>query len=179
MVGQVSVVIPALNEEEGLQRILPSIAEAVRLHDWELLIVNDASADRTAHVAESLGVRVVSHEVRRGYGAALKTGIRATTRPYVATMDADGQHDSHALLTVAERADQADMVVGARPGLRSSPLWRRPGKWVIVRLARYLAQQELPDLNSGLRVMRREVLLRYVHGGPRGSPSRPRSPSRS
>jgi len=139
-----------------------------RDHDVEVIVVDDGSSDATASVAIELGATVLRHERRRGYGAALKTGIRAASRPFLAIMDGDGQHTVGALAAVLRAAADADMVVGARAGIADTALWRRPGKWLIVRLASYLARQKLPDLNSGLRVMRGDVLRRYVHLCPDG-----------
>jgi len=59
-------------------------------------------------------------------------------------------------------------VIGNRTALVHSPLWRMPGKWMLTRMARILTQRKIPDLNSGLRIVRREVLLRYIHLCPSG-----------
>jgi glycosyltransferase involved in cell wall biosynthesis len=166
--GQLSIVIPALNEERGLGTMLPELMTVARERGFEVIVVDDGSDDRTHAVASELGATVIRHARRRGYGAALKTGIRAAGSAYVAIMDGDGQHTLKALAAVLAQATDADMVVGARPGLADTALWRRPGKWVIVRLASYLARQKLPDLNSGLRVMRRDILERYLHLCPDG-----------
>jgi glycosyltransferase involved in cell wall biosynthesis len=164
----VSIVMPAFNEGPNLPAVLTPLLDEARRRHWEVLVVDDGSADDTAAVAARCGATVVSHPRNRGYGAALKTGIRAATAPFVATMDSDGQHTLEALDDVLAHAGDADLVVGARSGLRQSPLWRMPGKWVLQRLATFIARQPIPDLNSGLRVFRREVILRYIHLCPDG-----------
>lgn len=166
--GRVSVVVPALNEERGLAVILPELVSLAREHEWQVTVVDDGSTDTTAQVAAAFDVRLIRHPRRRGYGAALKTGIHGTDRPLVAMMDGDGQHRVSALRLVLEHADEAEMVVGARAGLSDTALWRRPGKWILIQLATYIAGQRLPDLNSGLRVIDRTQLIRYMHLCPDG-----------
>ncbi|MCA9449554.1 MAG: glycosyltransferase family 2 protein, partial [Candidatus Omnitrophica bacterium] len=87
---QVSILLPALNEEEGLNVLLPQIRDL--FPEAEILVVDDGSTDRTAQVAKEQGAVVVSHPYRKGNGAAVKTAIRSATRPYLVLMDADGQH---------------------------------------------------------------------------------------
>lgn len=166
--GRLSIVLPALNEAAPLSTFLDGLTQLAARHAWDVLVVDDGSSDGTREVARRSGATVLGHERTRGYGASLKTGISAATREYVAIMDGDGQHTLTALGAVLAQATEADMVVGARPGLADTAAWRRPGKWLIVRLASYLARQKLPDLNSGLRVMRRDVLARYLHLCPDG-----------
>jgi glycosyltransferase involved in cell wall biosynthesis len=135
---------------------------------WQVIVVDDGSTDGTSGLAKSLGAEVISHGERRGYGAALKTGVAAARAPWIATMDSDGQHSLDMLESViAARAD-SDMVIGARGGLTQSKLWRMPGKWVLGKLAAFIANRPIPDLNSGLRVCRADLLRRYVHLCPDG-----------
>ena len=164
----VTIVIPVLNEEVGLRSLLPDLLVQARAESWEILVVDDGSSDLSGHVAEELGARVTRHPRRRGYGAALKTGIRSARGSLVATMDGDGQHSVKDLCRVVSAAADADMVIGARRGLRQSKLWRMPGKWLVGLLAEYLAGESIPDLNSGLRVFKRDVVMRYLHLCPDG-----------
>jgi glycosyltransferase involved in cell wall biosynthesis len=164
----VTIVVPALNEERGLRQILPSLVERAASLEWQVVVVDDGSSDSTADVARSFGVDVISHGRTRGYGAALKTGIGAAKGPWIATMDADGQHTLEALEAVLAPRESADMVVGARRGLRQSRLWRMPGKWALGKLAAFIANRPVPDLNSGLRVCRAEIARRYIHLCPDG-----------
>ena len=166
--GRLSLVLPALNEAAPLSTLLVELSRVAADQDWELVVVDDGSADATRDVAGRAGATVLRHERTRGYGAALKSGIRATTREFVAFMDADGQHTVAALHAVVGHAAEADMVVGRRAGLSATRLWRRPGKWLLLRLADYIARDRIPDLNSGLRVTKRELLLRYMHLCPEG-----------
>jgi glycosyltransferase involved in cell wall biosynthesis len=165
MSDALTVVIPAFNEAAAL----PAVLDALR--GWHvspaIIVVDDGSTDETAARARVDGVTLITHPANLGYGAALKTGIRQATTPFVATFDADGQHGLESLERLWEQRHHADMVVGARSGL-NGPVWRMPGKWWLGLMARYLSRQSIPDLNSGLRVYRRDVLTRYMHLCPTG-----------
>ncbi|MEQ1858293.1 MAG: glycosyltransferase family 2 protein [Longimicrobiales bacterium] len=168
---RVSVVVPAYNEGahiapglEELRRVLASTG-----WDFEIIVIDDGSADDTAAAAAAAGVRVFQHRRNRGYGAALKTGIAAAEHPWILITDADGTYPAKAIPLLLAAADHNDMVVGARTGQTVRiPLVRRPAKWFLKRLASYLAGQNLPDLNSGLRLMRKDLLAKYLHLLPSG-----------
>src|SRR5689334_1940902 len=83
-------------------------------------------------------------------------------------MDSDGQHLAEDMLRLYEAAGECDMVIGRRVELLHSPIWRMPGKWLLGLMANYLTRQAIPDLNSGLRIMRRKVVMRYAHLCPSG-----------
>lgn len=164
-----TIIIPAYNEAPALAAVLQSLKGVAAIDDGcpEVIVVDDGSSDDTAAVADRHGATVVRHARNLGYGAALKSGFKRATTPFVATMDADGQHTIESLGALWAERHEADMVVGARSGLHS-PLWRMPGKWCLGAMARYLSRQSIPDLNSGLRVYRRDVLMRYLHICPSG-----------
>jgi glycosyltransferase involved in cell wall biosynthesis len=168
---RISIVIPAHDEERAIGAVLGALSSAHLPAVCEIIVVDDGSKDRTGEIAEQSGVRVIRMPTNRGYGASLKAGIRAASGDYVLTMDADGQHrlEDVARLCDAVGGNLApDCVIGHRTQLIHSPLWRMPGKWFLTRLARLLTQREIRDLNSGLRVMRREVIVRYMHLCPSG-----------
>ncbi|HOV75645.1 MAG TPA: glycosyltransferase family 2 protein [Candidatus Hydrogenedentes bacterium] len=162
----VSIVIPAFNEAGAIGPVVESLR--VRLPEAELIVVNDGSSDDTASIAEAAGATVVSHPKNRGYGAALRTGTLQASRAYVLFCDSDGQHSTDDVARLIEACDGHDMVVGARGQDSHAPLARRPGKRILTLFADYLAGEKIPDLNSGLRMIRREVLLKYLHLMPSG-----------
>jgi glycosyltransferase involved in cell wall biosynthesis len=167
----VTIVIPAHNEEGAIGEVLAALSRQLPANVAEIILVNDGSTDRTQEIAEASGVRVIRQPSNRGYGAALKAGIRAAKTDYVLTMDADGQHrqeDVARLCAAVSGKSPPDCVIGHRTKLVHSPLWRMPGKWFLTRLARILTRKDIKDLNSGLRVMRRDVIGRYMHLCPSG-----------
>jgi glycosyltransferase involved in cell wall biosynthesis len=160
-----AVIIPAHNEEHAVRPTIDRIRAALsRLPiRHEIVLIDDASRDGTRGAAESAGVTVIASPVNRGYGWALKRGIAATKSEFVAILDADGTYPPEALPKLLELAQSADMAVGDRSGAMGNVPWvRRPAKWVLNKLANFLARQKIPDLNSGLRVFRRHSLERFV-----------------
>ncbi len=167
----VSVVIPAFNEAEHVGAEIDAVTAALEGTGWrfEVIVVDDGSGDATAQRAADAGARVLRHRHNQGYGAALKRGIEAAEHDWILITDADGTYPAEEIPGLLARADRAEMVVGARTGEAVSvPLARRPAKWFLRRLASYLAGRKLPDLNSGLRLMRRDLVLRYEHLLPPG-----------
>jgi glycosyltransferase involved in cell wall biosynthesis len=160
----VSIVIPAFNEERGLGPVVVELRGVLEQHGIaaEIIVIDDGSADRTAQVAAAAGARVLRHRSNRGYGAALKTGISAASREFIVITDADGTYPSRYIPEMLDRLKTADMVVGARTGSNVKiPVIRRPAKWLLNRLANYMTNSTIPDLNSGLRAFRRDVAIQY------------------
>jgi len=171
LASAVSVVIPAYNEGAHVADGIHALRNVLERTEWEyeIILVDDGSADDTASAAAATGVRVIRHPRNRGYGAALKRGIATTRFDWILITDADGTYPADAVPSLLERANENDMVVGARTGEQVAiPLERRPAKWFLRKLASYLAGRNLPDLNSGLRLMRRDLVTRYMHLLPSG-----------
>jgi glycosyltransferase involved in cell wall biosynthesis len=164
MTSPISIIIPAFNEERGIGPVIAEVRERLRARgiEAEVVVVDDGSRDGTAQVASAAGARVIQHRSNRGYGAALKTGIAAASHEVVAIIDADGTYPAARLPDMVDELEHADMVVGARTGSDVQiPLLRRPAKWVLAQLANYVSGTRIPDLNSGLRVFRRDVVMQY------------------
>jgi len=160
----VSVIIPAYNEQAAVGAEVASVRQALLRRGimHEIIVVDDGSEDGTAVEASRAEGRVLRHLKNRGYGAAIKTGIAAAAYDTIAITDADGTYPAEQIPALLELLKTADMAVGARTGANVAiPLIRKPGKWVLGWLAERIAGQPIPDLNSGLRVFRREVALQY------------------
>jgi glycosyltransferase involved in cell wall biosynthesis len=163
-IKEVSVVIPAFNEELAVGETITELRSMFAATDIkaEIIVVDDGSRDRTARRAKAAGARVIQHRSNRGYGASLKTGILAASHDIIAITDADGTYPAKYLPEMLAELEQADMVVGSRTGADVNiPLVRRPAKWFLRVMANYVAQTKIPDLNSGLRVFRRDVAMQY------------------
>ncbi len=167
----VSVVIPAYNEERA---IVNGVAEVQRVMSelgvsYDVVVVNDGSTDGTGQEAEKTTARVLHQRSNKGYGAALKRGILAGNSTYVVITDADGTYPPSAIPAMLELAQGVDMVVADRgAAMKNVPLIRRPAKFMLNSLARYLAKRKINDLNSGLRVFRRSSLLPFIRLLPEG-----------
>jgi glycosyltransferase involved in cell wall biosynthesis len=167
----VSIVIPAFNEEGGIEASLETVKAALEPLErgWEIVVVDDGSTDRTAELAQKAGVCVLRMPENRGYGAALKAGIAAARNDTIVITDADGTYPAESIPELLDFAEEYDMVVGARTGQDVAIPWtRRPAKEVLRWLASYLAGRPIPDLNSGLRVMPRDLVRRFEHILPSG-----------
>jgi glycosyltransferase involved in cell wall biosynthesis len=164
-----SVIIPALNEEDGIadiiERVLavqPALAE-VGVEDLELIIVDDGSQDRTAEIAASYDVRLIKHNVNKGYGAAIKTGFRHSRGELLSFLDADGTYPPEFYPALCQPAlNGAEVVIGSRmTGTDSQmPLVRRIGNIVFATLVSLVSNVRITDSASGQRVLRREILPR-------------------
>jgi glycosyltransferase involved in cell wall biosynthesis len=165
-----SILIPAFNEEGAIAQTVETIRQhAGCFEQFEIVVINDGSSDRTGEIARTLPVTLLEHEVNEGYGAALKTGLRRAQYDYIVIADADGTYPLEDIPKLAAAMADHDMAVGARTGeVVEVPLVRRPAKWIITRLAEYLSRQKIPDLNSGLRIFRKDVALRFLTLYPDG-----------
>lgn len=168
--ADVSIVIPAFNEERAIGTTLDEVkaALATSARRYEIVVVNDGSSDRTGAEAASRGVRVVTHRNNRGYGASLKSGVLAARGDVVLFYDADNQFDPADIERMVAELGGHDAVLGARTASSHAPFSRRGGKKMLGWLANYLARTRIPDLNCGLRAIRRETLLDYLHLLPNG-----------
>ena len=115
-IRKVTVVIPAYNEEAGIAGVLERFAKLSDRDAYEVIVVNDGSEDRTGKIAEGFSCIVLNHSYNKGYGAAIKTGVRAAKHEIVVTIDADGQHDPADIRRLIDNMEGNDMVVGARRG---------------------------------------------------------------
>lgn len=169
-----SIVVPVYNEEGIVTETASGLTKVARDlgSECEVIFVNDGSSDGTAQALSKVsGIRVIRHPNNRGYGAALKTGIRAAKHPWIAITDADGTYPNQRIseLFSLAQAQDCDMVIGSRTSAEVHiPLIRRPAKWLLGKLASYLAGYKIQDLNSGLRVMKKDVIMRFTKILPDG-----------
>jgi glycosyltransferase involved in cell wall biosynthesis len=167
----VTVVVPAFNEERGIAGVVQELRELGKSLGCpcEIVVVDDGSTDGTAAALEGArgtdggGVRVLRNPENRGYGYSLKRGIREAKHPVIVITDADGTYPNDRIPELVARVrGGAAMAVGARSLASGSvPLSRKPAKWILNALANFLAGKRIPDLNSGLRAMRRDLPARF------------------
>jgi len=162
---RISVVIPVKDEADSIASVISSVRAALEgcNEPHEIVAVDDGSTDGSQKIAQQAGARVVSHETGRGYGAALKTGIKNARGDSIVIIDGDGTYPAAAICEILHGLESADMVVGARVRKGAQvPVIRRPAKWFLQWLAGFLSGVKILDLNSGLRAFRRHTAEGYL-----------------
>ena len=172
--NNITIIVPAFNEEKGIASVLGQLTRLLEQTTWihEVIVVDDGSQDQTNTVVNQFDqVRVIQHKENRGYGAALKTGILHTETDIICIIDADGTYPVESISTMFDRFidGKYDMVVAARTGDQVAiPILRRPAKWILRQIANFVAGETIPDLNSGLRIFRRNAVLNFFNMLPNG-----------
>lgn len=159
---ELSVIIPAWNERENLELLLPALREVIADLGIaaEIVVVDGGSHDGTREASEWRGARVVLQQ-ERGYGGALLAGFAATSAPYLVTMDADLSHRPIFLQEFWRRRNDAEVLIASRyvPGGRADMGWfRRLLSHILNRTYSRVLSLPLRDLSSGFRMYRRKVL---------------------
>lgn len=163
-----SIVIPAYNEKDVIGGFLERIEQAGLHERYEILVVDDGSDDGTEEIIGQYPFKLIRHHVNKGYGAALKTGIRSASGERVIIMDSDGQHDPRYVDAVHEKLDEHDLVIGERSAASRQLKRRKAGKRLVRWIGEFLVEQKLPDYNSGYRGFRKEIITGMLHMMPNG-----------
>lgn len=164
-----TIIIPAFNEESALDKTLEELKLFALKNKWTVIVINDGSLDNTFGIASKFDyVYTITHKINRGYGASLKTGILKAETDLIAFFDADGQHKPDDLENIWNKFDDHDMIVGERSKNSYKTANRTIGKWILSKTANFLSGRKIPDLNSGLRIVRREIILKYLNLFPDG-----------
>jgi len=168
----VSVVLPVFNERGHLEAEVARIRAALDAspYSYELVVVDDGSTDGSGDALAALdGIRLLRFATNRGTGSARRLGTRAATGRVVVWTDADMSYPNDEIPRLVKELDGYDQVVGARRREQGTArAVRAPAKWLMCRLAGYLAGTRIPDLNSGLRAFRRDVAAQFLHLLPAG-----------
>jgi len=171
-----SIIIPIYNEKDSIGKTVEQVAEVKKNADFpmEILLVNDASSDGTDEYLNTISediACVIHHANNRGYGAAIKSGMKKAKYSHIGITDADGTYPNHRFIEFFQKAQEmdCDMLVGSRVGENVKiPLIRKPVKWVLNAIANYLSGVKIPDLNSGFRIMRKSVTSEFRNILPSG-----------
>jgi glycosyltransferase involved in cell wall biosynthesis len=160
----ISIIIPAYNEAGIIGQTITNLKLALEQigEIFEIIVVNDGSSDATAEEAAKTGVKVINHPYNKGYGAAVKSGVKEAQYNWLGFYDADGQHTPETFISLIPYVKDYDMIVGAREGYRG-PAVRQPGKKLLQWIANYLSDVKIPDINSGLRLVKKELYQRFFH----------------
>ena len=168
----VSVVLPVYNEKGHLTEEIDRIRAALEAspYSYEVIVVDDGSTDGSGELLRQLpGIRLIQFARNRGSGSARKAGTRAARGRVVVWTDVDMTYPNADIPQLVKELEGHDQVVGARTSEQGKAKpFRVPAKWFIARLASYLTETAIPDLNSGFRAFRRDVALQFLHLVPTG-----------
>lgn len=166
LISELSVFFPAYNEEKNLKntvlkakKVLAKIAS-----NWEIIIVNDGSKDRTGEIAEKLSkederIRAINHSPNRGYGAALKSGFYSSRYPWMAFTDSDGQFDFSEITKFinTQKKTNADLVIGYYLK-RSVPFYRKINTFLWELVVFLLFGLKVRDIDCGFKLISKKVI---------------------
>ena len=168
----ISVVLPVYNEKGHLRAEIDRIRAALEAsnHSFELIVVDDGSSDGSEKELPNIpGITLITHGKNQGSGAARRTGTTAARGRVVVWTDVDMTYPNDLIPELVDAMEGYDHIVGWRQTEEGTLKWlRTPAKWVIRKLASFLSETDIKDLNSGLRAFRRDVAMQYVHELPKG-----------
>jgi glycosyltransferase involved in cell wall biosynthesis len=159
----ISVFFPCHNEQDNVERVTRQALDVLKdvSTDFEVIIVNDGSTDRTAEIADRLArenpnVKVIHHQVNHGYGAALQSGFHAAAKDWVFYTDGDGQFDIKELPPLLDLTDKYDIVTCYRINRQDPPL-RKLNAWAWGKLVCFLFNLKIKDIDCAFKLYRREI----------------------
>jgi len=163
---QVTIILPCFNEEKAIGETLDELLSHEYLRYCEIIVVDDGSSDNTCKILEQYEerIRIIKHRLNRGYGSAIDSGCRASTKDYVVWMDSDGQHQVKDVEKVILKlvVNDCDYVIGCRNKSSHQVKSRKLGKYVLRQFVRLAIGNTNIDFNSGLRGFKTEVLRKYL-----------------
>ena len=158
---RISIIIPAFNEAASIGDVIKSIK--TKYPNFEIIVVNDASSDNTAEVAEEAGAKVLSHPYNIGNGASIKTGMRVASGDFFVTMDGDGQHRPEDIGKLLVEMQTYDMVVGQRTFSGQASFGRYVGNLFYNKFASYVTKFKVGDLTSGFRAVNSSMAKKFLY----------------
>jgi len=163
---KLSIVVPVYNEQDKIEEFVIKLKEALPKLPLpaECIIIDDKSDDSTRAILGRCDIKFYSHSTNLGYGAAIKTGIRKAQGDAICIIDGDNTYAPEDITRLVPYAGECDMVVGARVGAagRCFPFHQKLGKALVCSALKWGFGREVPDVNSGLRIMRKEAIERYL-----------------
>jgi glycosyltransferase involved in cell wall biosynthesis len=171
---KLTVLIPVFNEENVIGETIESIRQhLVELTSaYEIICINDGSTDSTAAILDKTeDITVIHHNKNRGYGASLKNGLRAAQFSNILIIDADGTYPVSFLPEMLKiyRKNNLDMIIGSRTGANTTyPFVKKVPKFFIRKYANYITGKNTGDFNSGFRIFKKDVAMRFFDLYPDG-----------
>lgn len=174
---KISVVVPVYNEAGAVAATLTTISQTLKAAsiEHEIIAVNDGSSDQSGTILDATKLphlQVIHHPENRGYGSTLKTGIKAAQHPWILITDSDGTYPIDRMPDLVAHLNDYDMVVASREKNPSQKvhdtLARKIGRSIVRRFASYVTGHQIKDINSGMRIFKKEDAERFWHLFPEG-----------
>jgi glycosyltransferase involved in cell wall biosynthesis len=169
-----SIIVPVYNEEKSIESTFKIIYNTLKILDinYEIIAIDDGSQDGSFDLLSNYSfIKIERHKLNKGYGASIKTGLRKAKYDSICITDADGTYPNDKIgdLYNIYINDELDMIVASRTGKNVSyPFIKKIPKYFIIKLANYITNSDIPDINSGLRIFNKELALKYFHLYPNG-----------
>ena len=161
---KISAIVPVFNEKDSVVQVIEDLKKALISvsNEWEIIAVDDSSTDGSAEKLKTIpGIKTIFNINNKGYGASLKIGINEAKYDHLMFFDADGQHKTEYISEMIKYANDYDLVSGMRIGYKG-PITRQPGKKALILLANYLTGIKIPDINCGLRIVKKDKMLKFL-----------------
>lgn len=162
-----SIIIPVYNEVKAIEETLTKIHKTLQGFNfkYEIIVVNDGSTDRTTEKLEELKKKInfinISRWPNKGYGSAIKLGIINAVSENILITDADGTYPIEDIPKFFTEFKSCDMLVGVR-SFKNLPNKTKPVKWMLGKLANYVTETEIPDINSGFRIFKKNSFIPFL-----------------
>ena len=163
----ISVIVPVYNEEAAVVGALKNIERALEgfSKKYEIIVINDGSSDRSRELINSVkmnNLKVIDHPENMGYGKSLFEGILLAQYDCIAIIDGDGSYPTEKIKDLYSHYPKYDMIVGARQGKEyKRGILKRPARMLFEHLAQYATGRKIPDVNSGLRIFKKSLVMKF------------------
>jgi len=162
---KISLIIPCFNERHAIEKTIEEANFLLGKILYEIIVVDDGSFDGTSELLKDRkDIKYVKNPYNKGYGYSIKKGIYAAAGNVIAITDADGTYPIESILLMMKKLEEGyDMVIGKRENLKSfDPFIKKLSRLCFKALAEFVAGEKIQDVNSGLRVFRRDVVSKYL-----------------
>jgi glycosyltransferase involved in cell wall biosynthesis len=168
---ELSIIIPSFNEDKTIAEVLVNLKKELENKlTYEIIVVNDGSTDNSREILEAIPyVKLINNKVNRGYSSSIKTGIENSKYDWIMTFDGDASHPPHQIMDLLVYCNEYDLIVGARVGKQAyDTVLRKIGRRIVTKFAQYISKAEIPDINSGFRVFKKDLAKKFWNLFPEG-----------